>query len=143
MSAVNEGAMRQANPMLTCAQCALSFPAPPFRRGKVQIYCSSQCQTKAANARRATTREGRKTNPQVVEPSGRPSPSTLPNIPPSVDMAASEPQSSRLAVLMAKAHSREGIDAWEVAELAKLRNISPWSPLRIIIAKDCQPRRKP
>jgi hypothetical protein len=48
MSAVNEGAIRQANPMLTCAQCALSFPAPPFRRGKVQIYCSSQCQTKAA-----------------------------------------------------------------------------------------------
>jgi hypothetical protein len=130
MSAVN------ANPILTCAQCALSFPAPPFRRGKVQIYCSSQCQTKAANARRATTRAGRsKTNPQAGGPSGRPSPSTLPNIPPSVDMAASEPQSSRLAVLMAKAHSRGGIDAWEVAELAKLRGVSPWAPLAKIIAR--------
>jgi hypothetical protein len=36
---------------------------------------------------------------------------------------------------MAKAHSRKGIDAWEIAELAKLRGISPWVPLRVIIAE--------
>jgi len=37
---------------------------------------------------------------------------------------------------MALAHSRTGIDAWQVAELAKLRGISPWAPLRIILAKE-------
>jgi hypothetical protein len=37
---------------------------------------------------------------------------------------------------MAKAQSRGGIDAWEIAELAKLRGISPWAPLRVILAKE-------
>jgi hypothetical protein len=42
----------------------------------------------------------------------------------------------RLAELMALAHSRGGIGPWEVAELAKLRGISPWAPLRVILAKE-------
>jgi hypothetical protein len=46
-------------------------------------------------------------------------------------MAASD----RLSVLMDKAHSRVGVNAWEVAEIAKLRGISPWSPLAKIIAR--------
>jgi hypothetical protein len=37
---------------------------------------------------------------------------------------------------MEKAHSRGGVNAWEIAEIAKLRGRSPWAPLRIIIAKD-------
>jgi hypothetical protein len=45
--------------MPACLQCTAEFPAPPARRGKVQVYCSRPCQTKAANARRASTRAGR------------------------------------------------------------------------------------
>jgi hypothetical protein len=37
---------------------------------------------------------------------------------------------------MAKAHSRVGVTAWEVAEIAKLRGISAWAPLAKIIGKD-------
>jgi hypothetical protein len=37
---------------------------------------------------------------------------------------------------MALAHSPRGIDAWGLAELAKLRNISPWAPARVIIARE-------
>jgi hypothetical protein len=51
-------------------------------------------------------------------------------------MAVSDLPRDRLAELMAKAQSRTGITAWEVAELAKLRGISPWAPLRVIIAKE-------
>jgi hypothetical protein len=122
-----------------CALCASEFPQPTTRGGKVKIFCSPKCRVAGANARRATTRAGRNsvgaTNPRSGEPSGRPSSSTLTDIPPSVDMAASEAPSDRLSTLMAKAHSREGIDAWEIAELAKLRGISPWVPLRVIIAE--------
>jgi hypothetical protein len=53
-------------------------------------------------------------------------------------MAASDAPSAaadRLTFLMDRAHSRTGINAWEVAELAKLRGISPWAPLRVIIAQ--------
>jgi hypothetical protein len=64
--------MADAN-TLTCAQCVAPFPAPSTRRGKVQIYCAKDCQTKAANARRKTTRAGRKgatieTNPRPSSP---------------------------------------------------------------------------
>jgi hypothetical protein len=48
----------------------------------------------------------------------------------------------RLSELMDKAHSKTGIGAFELAELARLRNISPWSPARIIMAKDYQARGK-
>jgi hypothetical protein len=130
MSAVNT---------LTCAQCAASFAAPPVRRGKVQIFCTPKCRVAGANARRATTRAGRIngiTYPHAGEPSGRPLPSTLTDIPPSVDRSATDSPSDRLAELMAKAHSRGGVTAWEIAEIAKLRGISAWAPLSVIIAKE-------
>jgi hypothetical protein len=122
-----------------CPQCGSVIQAGPRRK----TYCSTPCQTKAANARRATTRAGRIirptdngiTNPHAGEPSGRPLPSTLTDIPPSVDMAATDAPSARLSELMAKAHSRVGVTAWEIAEIAKLRGISPWAPLAKIIGK--------
>jgi hypothetical protein len=129
MSAVNEGAMRQAT--LTCPQCSTPFqPAPT--RGKPQKWCSRPCQIKAANARRKTTRAGRsgttiETNPQVLSP-------TLAALPPTVDRSTSDAPGARLSELMEKAHSRGGVTAWEIAELAKLRGISPWAPLAKIIA---------
>jgi hypothetical protein len=112
-----------------CPQCGASVTPGP----RPKTYCSTPCQSKAADARRATTRAGRSgiTNPQAEEPPTRPLSPTLIATPPSVDMAASD----RLSVLMDKAHSRVGVNAWEVAEIAKLRGISPWSPLAKIIAR--------
>jgi hypothetical protein len=49
----------------------------------------------------------------------------------------------RLAELMALAHSPKGIDPFFVAELARLRGLSPWTPFRLIVSKDYQPKRKP
>jgi hypothetical protein len=72
------------------------------------------------------------TNPRVPVP-------TLPTIPRSVDRSASDRQNTplnRLSELMALAHSRGGIGPWEVAELARLRGMSPWAPLSVIIAKE-------
>jgi hypothetical protein len=125
--------------MPACLHCHTDFPPAPTR-GKPQVYCGRPCQTKAANARRASTRAGRKlpleTYPHAGEPSGRPLPSTLTDIPPSVDRSATDSPSARLSELMAKAHSRVGVTAWEVAEIAKLRGISAWAPLAKIIGKD-------
>ena len=141
MSAVNT---------LTCAQCASPFPAPAVRRGKVQIFCTPQCRVAGANARRASTRAGRIirptdngiTNPHAGEPSGRPLPSTLTDIPPSVDRSLSDahnPRPDSLEAPMEKAHSRAGINAFELATLAKLRGLSPWTPARLIMSKDYRP----
>jgi hypothetical protein len=71
-------------------------------------------------------------NPQPLSP-------TPPVVSPIVDtspLAAPDTPSDRLKALMALAHSRGGIGPWEVAELAKLRGISPWAPLRVILAKE-------
>jgi hypothetical protein len=125
---------------LTCAQCATEFPQPPRTRGKVQRYCSKPCQTKAANMRRATTRAGRingVTYPQAGKAPIGPLHSTLTDTHATVDRAATETPhtpSDRLSELMEKAHSRGGVTAWEIAEIAKLRGRSPWSPLRVILA---------
>ena len=126
--------MADAN-TLTCAHCAEPFPAPAQRRGaRPQVYCGKPCQTKAANARRATTRAGRKvTNPQGAAPSGLPSSPALPTMPPSVDRSVSDARSARISALMTLAHSRGGIDPWQIAELAKLKGICPWAPLRVIL----------
>jgi hypothetical protein len=118
---------------LTCPQCTAEFKQPP-PRGKPQVYCGRPCQITAANQRRATTRKGRlgQANPQPLAP-------TPVKLRPTVDRSPSERQdtpSNRLSELMAKAHSRGGIDAWEIAELAKLRGISPWAPARVIMAKE-------
>jgi hypothetical protein len=72
------------------------------------------------------------TNPQPLSP-------TPPVVSPIVDTSPSDRQDTaadRLSELMALAHSRGGIGPWEVAELAKLRGISPWAPLRVILAKE-------
>jgi hypothetical protein len=128
---------RRITPLPACLTCTKDFPEAT-RGGRTQKFCSSPCRVIAGNSRRATTRKGRAlgpTNPHAGEPSGQPVAPEAITIPPSVDMAASDAPASRLDVLMAKAHSRGGIDAWEIAELAKLRGISPWAPLAKIIAR--------
>jgi hypothetical protein len=126
---------------LNCAQCAAPFDAPTQRRGaRARRFCTPKCQQTAANARRQTTREGRKGNLSTAgDGSGQPLPSTLTNTPPSGSRALSDARNvsaarlARISALMTLAHSRGGIDPWQVAELAKLRNISPWAPLRVIL----------
>jgi hypothetical protein len=48
-------------------------------------------------------------------------------------MAHSNPERANL--LLDKAHSPKGIDAWEIAELAHLRGLDPAAPLRTIFAR--------
>jgi hypothetical protein len=70
-------------------------------------------------------------NPQPLSP-------TPPVVSPIVDTSPSACQDTaadRLSELMEKAHSRTGVNAWEIAEIAKLRNISPWAPVAKIIAR--------
>jgi hypothetical protein len=123
---------------LTCAHCAIEFPQPAARRGgRVQRFCTPKCRVAGANARRSTTRTGRingPTNPHAGEPSGQPSSPEVITIPPSVDRAAHGSPHTRISELMEKGHSRTGITAWEIAELAKLRGISAWAPLKVILA---------
>jgi hypothetical protein len=116
--------------MLACPQCTTEIPEAPRRGGKPRVYCSRPCQIKAANARRPP----RPTYPHAVEPPTQPLAPTLTNIPPSVKTPVSDAPGARLSELMAKAHSRGGINAWEIAELAKLRGRSPWAPLSVILA---------
>jgi hypothetical protein len=90
----------------------------------VRRFCTPKCRVAGANARRASTRAGRlsgPTNPQGGEPSGRVDMAEAIAIPPSVDRSVSDAPDSRLATLMALAHSRKGVTAWEIAEIAKLR----------------------
>jgi hypothetical protein len=133
MSAVN------ATPMLTCANCAIEFPQPAARRGgRVQRFCTPKCRVAGANSRRSTTRTGRAngpTYPHAQGPSGRPKIPEAITIPTSASRALSDARNTRISELMALAHSRGGIDPWQVAELAKLKGISPWAPLRVIIGQ--------
>ena len=96
------------------------------------MYCGKPCQIQAANARRATTRTGR-TNGITNPHSGLPSSPEATTIPPSDSKALTDARNARISALMTLAHSRGGIDPWQVAELARLRNISPWAPLRVIL----------
>jgi hypothetical protein len=114
-----------------CATCTHEFPEAT-RGGRAQAYCSPPCRVAAANSRRSTTRKGRlgAANPQPLSP-------TPPTMPPSVDTSPSDrfnPRSDSLSALMAKAHSRVGVTAWEIAIIAKLRGISAWAPLSVILA---------
>jgi hypothetical protein len=125
-----------ANATITCAQCATAF-TPGQRRGKVQTYCTPKCQTKAANARRASTRSGRIlgiTNPHAGETPGQPISPEVITTPPSARTPASD-SPNRLSELMEKAHSRGGVTAFEIAEIARARGISPWAPEAKIIAR--------
>jgi hypothetical protein len=116
---------------LTCASCAAPFqPAPP-RGGMTQIYCQRSCQIKAANIRRDAKRRANLST--AVKPSGLPSSPPLLNMSPSVDRALSAAHNTRISALMTLAHSRGGIDPWQIAELAKLKRVSPWAPLRVIL----------
>jgi hypothetical protein len=121
-----------------CATCTHEFPEAT-RGGRAQAYCSPPCRVAAANSRRSTTRKGRMvgakplgaTNPQPLSP-------TPPTMPPSVDTSPRDrpdTTADRLSELMAMAHSPKGVTAWEIAEIAKLRNISPWAPVAKIIAR--------
>ena len=52
-------------------------------------------------------------------------------MPSSVDRSPSDcptPPSDSLEALMEKAHSRTGVNAFEIAMIAKMRGISPWAP---------------
>jgi hypothetical protein len=71
------------------------------------------------------------TNPQPLSP-------TPPTIPPSVDTSPSEANDTagdRLSALMEKAHSKVGVNAFEIATIAKMRGISAWAPVAKIIAR--------
>jgi hypothetical protein len=126
---------------LTCASCAVDFPAPAQRRGKVQIYCSPKCRVAGGNARRSSTRQGRingETNPHAGRPVSPEATTIPPTAKPPVSGHASTAESvdgSRLEELMEKAHSRVGVNAFEIALIAKMRGISPWAPTRVILAR--------
>jgi hypothetical protein len=118
-----------------CLQCNEPFQPGPVRGGRVQTYCQRTCQIKAANVRRDAKRRSNLST--AVKPSGQPQPPEATNTPPSASRALSDSPntaSDRIAVLTALAHSRGGIDPWQVAELAKLKGRSAWSPLRVILA---------
>jgi hypothetical protein len=142
------GAPRQT---LTCEHCSTAFTAPTQRRGaRARRFCTPKCQQTAANARRQTTREGRKGNlSTAAEPSGQPVAPGVITIPPTHSTPLTGPLSrlsdspytpaTRLSALMALAHSKGGINPWQLAELARLRGMSPWAPARLIMSKDYRP----
>jgi hypothetical protein len=70
-----------------CPQCGSAIVKTP----RARKFCTPKCQSKAANARRATTRTGRITSPRSapLQPVDR---AAVTRIAPSVDMAASDHQ---------------------------------------------------
>jgi hypothetical protein len=125
---------------LNCAQCAAPFPAPPFTRGRGQRFCQKSCQVRAANIRRDAKRRDLSTTGKATQPL---SPATLPTAPAKAQTPLSDAPThvdrsaiERLAFLMDKAHSRVGVTAWEIAEIARARGISAWAPMSVIIAKE-------
>jgi hypothetical protein len=131
--------------MPACLTCSTEFPEAPRRGPRPKTYCSPKCQIQAANIRRDLKRKGSAAQrpcdlSTTGEAPGQPVAPEATTIPPSASRALSDSPSvtpaERIAVLMTLAHSRGGIDPWQLAELAKLRGISPWSPARIIMAKD-------
>jgi hypothetical protein len=123
-----------------CAHCTNEFPEAPRRGPRPKTYCSPKCQIKAANIRRDLKRKGDLST--AGEPSGRTPASDPMRIPPTPSTPLSDAPNARLSELMEKAHSRTGINAFELADLARLKGLSPWTPFRLIVAKDYQPRRK-
>jgi hypothetical protein len=123
MSAVNT---------LTCPSCSTAFVAPPARRGgKPRIYCGRVCQIKSANERRV---RGKSNLSTASEPSGQPIAPGVITIPPTAQTPLSDAP-NRLEFLMEKAHSRVGVNAFEIAEIARARGISAWAPLAKILAR--------
>jgi hypothetical protein len=122
--------------MPACANCQTEFPEVP-RRGKAKLFCGPTCRVSAGNARRATTRSGRTlglTNPRAGEAPGGPLSPEVIATRPSVDRSVSDSHNIRLSELMAKAHSPGGVTSFEIALIAKMRGISAWAPLRVILA---------
>jgi hypothetical protein len=117
---------------LNCEHCSTAFPAPAQRRGaRPQRFCNPKCQIKAANERRSIRRRGNLST--AVKLSGLVDMAEAINTPPAPSTPLTDARNARISALMTLAHSRGGIDAWQIAELAKLRNISPWAPLRVIL----------
>jgi hypothetical protein len=107
----------------------------------VQKFCQRACQIRAANIRRDAKRKANLSTD--VKPSGRVEMVGVTTIPPDHSTPLSDspnPTADRIAELMAKAHSRTGINAFELADLARLRGLSPWTPARLIMSKDYHPR---
>ena len=77
-----------------CPQCGCSFTAAGYR---AQMYCGKICQTRAANQRRGTTREGRKAPIGAAATANAPHPPLAPPLglrpsePPSLDLRPAEP----------------------------------------------------
>jgi hypothetical protein len=122
---------------LTCANCAEPFPTPTARRGaRPQRFCTPKCQIKAANERRSIKRRGNLST--AGETPGQPSSPEVITIPPSDSRALSDSPSTpsdSLAALLDKAHSRVGVTSFEIALIAKMRGISAWAPVRVIIGR--------
>ena len=120
--------------MPACLNCNIEFPEAPRRGPRPKTFCSRPCQIKAANERRSIKRRGDLST--TGKAPGRPVAPGVTIVPPSASRALSDSPSARISALMALAHSsRGGIDAWQVAELAKLKGVSPWAPLRVIIGQ--------
>ena len=117
--------------MPACLNCNIEFPEAPRRGPRPKTFCSRPCQIKQANERRSIKRRGNLST--AGEPSGQPLSPEATNTPPSAKTPASD-LPSRLEFLMDKAHSRVGVTAFEVAEIAKLKGRSPWAPLAKILA---------
>ena len=138
--------------MPACLNCHTEFAEAPRRGPRPKTFCSRPCQIKSANERRSVKRRGSAAErpcdlSTAGETPGRPPPSTLPDAPAKAQTPLSGHASTaevvdrssadaRLQELMTLAHSPRGIDAWGLAELAKLRGISPWAPARVIMAKE-------
>jgi hypothetical protein len=137
--------------MPACLNCHTEFAEAPRRGPRPKTFCSRPCQIKAANERRSIKRRGSAAQrpcdlSTAGKTPGRPSSPEAITIPPSASTPLSDspnPTSDRIAELLARAHSKTGIDPFSVAELARLRGLSPWTPFRLIVSKDYQPRRKP
>ena len=126
----------RTTPLSACPQCGEAITTA----SRPKTFCTPACQVQAANARRATTREGRAlglANPRAGRPLS-PSPTDIP----ASDKTPASDAPTRLSEPMEKAHSKAGINAFELADLARLRGLSPWTPFRLIVSKDYQPRRK-
>jgi hypothetical protein len=87
-----------------CPQCGSAI----VKTTRARKFCNPKCQSKAANSRRASTREGRKTHPRSapLQPVDR---AASPHIAPSVDRPASDRQAAPLKASTPPLTHRNGI----------------------------------
>jgi hypothetical protein len=115
----------------TCPHCKSTFAA---RVGaKPQRYCSASCRRAVQNARAAEQRtQALGSHRNALQASKVTKVAATPSKPASNVLGR---DSSRLATLLDAAHSRRGLNAWEIAELARLRGIDPAAPLNQIFGR--------